>query len=106
MYWNIHSQRQLCDQLEYGRFNIHGRQNIEQYTIAQIERVKHLKPRFSEYEIISKLSYLFHKNIQLAVYTQGIKTVSYTHLDVYKRQEIRSAGLCCQSQSLCVCVYI
>ena len=41
----------------------------------RIERVKHLKPKFSEYEIISKLSYNFQKNIQLAVNTQGIKTI-------------------------------
>ena len=37
--------------------------------------MKHLKPKFSEYEIISKLSYHFPRDIQLAVYTQGIKTV-------------------------------
>ena len=41
-YWNIHTQQQIRDQLEYGKFNIHCRQNIEQYTIAQIKRVKHL----------------------------------------------------------------
>ena len=37
--------------------------------------MKHFKPKFSEYEIISKLSYHFQKNIQLAGYTQGIKTI-------------------------------
>ena len=47
----------------------------DRYTIAQIERVKHLKPKFSEYEIISKLAYHFLRDIQLAVCTQGIKTV-------------------------------
>ena len=44
MYSDIHTQRQLRDQLEYRNFNVHGRQSIEQYTIAHIERVKHLKP--------------------------------------------------------------
>ena len=47
--------RQIRDQLENGRYNIHGHQSMEQYTIAQIERMKHLKPKFSEYEIISTL---------------------------------------------------
>ena len=54
---------------------MHGRTSIKQYTIAQIGKVKHLKPKFSEYEIISKLSYHFPRDIQLTVYTQGIKTV-------------------------------
>ena len=72
-YWNIHTQRQVHDQLEYGKFNVDGHQSIEQYTIAQIECVKHLKPKFAEHEIVSKLSYHFQRDIQLAVYTQGIK---------------------------------
>ena len=45
-YWNIHTQCQVRDQLEYVKFNIHGRQSIEQYKIAQIEIVIHLKPKF------------------------------------------------------------
>ena len=36
-YWNIHTQCQVHDQLEYGKFNIHGCQSIEQYTIGQIK---------------------------------------------------------------------
>ena len=47
----------------------------DRYTIAQIERVKHLKPKFSEYGNVSKLSYHFQRDIQLGVYTQGIKTI-------------------------------
>ena len=31
-YWN--TQRQIRDQLEHGKFNIHGRQCMEQYTIC------------------------------------------------------------------------
>ena len=41
----------------------------------QIERVKHRKPKFTEYKIVSKLSSHFQRDIQLAIYTQGIKTI-------------------------------
>ena len=60
----------------------------DRYTIAQIERVEHLKPKFSEYEIISKLSYHFQKNIHLAVYTQGIKTIEEFLIPVTQSENI------------------
>lgn len=48
---------------------------IEQYTIVKVEKHKHLTPKFTEYELIYKLVYRFHSNIQLAVYTQGTKSI-------------------------------
>lgn len=30
------------DQLEYGEFNIHGRQSIEQHKLSQFEQSKHV----------------------------------------------------------------
>ena len=74
-YWNMHTQRQVRDELEFGRYNPTGGQSMEQYAITQIERCKHLKPKYSEYEIISKLAYHYHKTIQLAMFTQGIQTI-------------------------------
>ena len=85
-------KRQVRDQLEYGKYNPHGRQNIEQYTIAQTERVKHLKPKFFKYEIVSKLSYHFHRDIQLAVYTQGIKTIEQFLILVTQSQNINKSN--------------
>lgn len=52
-----------------------GNQSMEQYAIAQIEQVKHLQSRFTEYELVILLAYHFNHNIQLAVYTQGIKII-------------------------------
>ena len=33
-YWNVHTQRQVRNQLEYGKFNAQGQQSIEQYAIC------------------------------------------------------------------------
>ena len=71
---------------------MHGRQSIGQYTIAQIERMKHLKPKFSEYKIISKLSYHFSRDIQLAVYAQGIKTVEEILILVTQAENIKQGS--------------
>ena len=85
-YYNIHTQ------LEYGKFNAQGQQSIEQYAIAQIERVKHLRPKFSEYEIVSKLSYHFHRDIQLAVYTQSFKTIEQFLKHITPSQNINKSN--------------
>ena len=89
---SVHTQLQVRDQLEYGKFNAQGQQSIEQYAIAQIERVKHLKPKFSEYEIVSKLYYHFHRDIQLAVYTQGVKTIEQFLVLVTQSQNINKSN--------------
>ena len=85
-YWNSHTQRLLRNELEYGRFDRKLGITAENYIIQQVERAKHLTPAFSEIDIVTKLAYHFNHNIRVAVFTQGIRTVSYTHLDVYKRQ--------------------
>lgn len=37
MYWNIYVQCNICEHLEYGKFNVHDCQNIGQYIILQPE---------------------------------------------------------------------
>lgn len=74
-YWNIDIQRQVRDQLEYGKFQLNSKISMENYAIRHIEKCKHLQPKFTQYEIISKLAYHFNRNIQLAVFTQGIKSI-------------------------------
>lgn len=74
-YWNVHTQRLVRDQLEYGRYPTGGRLNMEQYAIQQTEQCKHLRPPFSEQELVMKLSYHFGREIRLAIYTQGVSTL-------------------------------
>lgn len=74
-YWNVHTQRRVRDQLEYGRYPIGGKLSMDEYVIQQVERSKHLKPQFTEHELVWKLSYHFSREIRTAVYIQGIKTV-------------------------------
>ena len=38
-YWNIHIQRQVRDQLEYGKFNMHGRTSIEPVSYTHLNKV-------------------------------------------------------------------
>lgn len=40
-----------------------SKEAMEPYAIAQIEQVKHLQQKFTEYELISKLSYHSDRNI-------------------------------------------
>jgi uncharacterized protein YukE len=74
-YWNVHIQRQLRDQLEYGKFTKDERMSPESYVIQHVERAKHLKPVFSEAEIVLKLAYHFNRHLRIAIFTQGIQTV-------------------------------
>lgn len=48
---------------QYGKYDDRGDQTMEQYAMAQIEQVKHLQPKFTEHELVNKLSYRFNRNI-------------------------------------------
>ena len=85
-YWNSHTQRLLRNELEYGRYDRKLGITPENYIIQQVERAKHLTPAFSDIDIVTKLAYHFNHNIRVAVFTP----VSYTHLDVYKRQHLKT----------------
>ena len=74
-YWNIHTQREVRDQLEYGRYYVNSKCSMEDYIIQLVERCKHLRPSFTEHELVLKLSYHFDRHIRLAVYNQGVKTI-------------------------------
>lgn len=74
-YWNVHTQRQIRDKLEFGRFPVGKNITMEEYTIQLVEQSKHLQPPFSENELVLKLAYHFSREIRLAAYTQGIKTI-------------------------------
>ena len=78
-YWNSHTQRLLRNELEYGRYDRKLAITPKNYIIQQVECAKHLTPAFSVIDIVTKLAYHFNHNIRVAA-------VSYTHLDVYKRQ--------------------
>ena len=68
----------------------------ENYLIQLISRAKYLEPEVTEAEMVSKLAHHFGSGIQIVVITLGVKSlqaVSYTHLDVYKRQFMLSAIL-------------
>ena len=68
-YGNIHTKKQIRDQVEYGKYQDNGRFTLAEYVIQRVERSKYLRSRL----------------------TLTIKPVSYTHLDVYKRQGLNSS---------------
>lgn len=74
-YWNIHTQRQVRDQLEYGKYQHNGRFTLEEKVIQIVERSKHLRPTFTQHELVLKLAHHFQRDIRLGIYRQGIKTV-------------------------------
>ena len=40
-----------------------------------MERSKNLRPTFSQHELVLQLEHHFHRDIRLAIYSQGIKTI-------------------------------
>ena len=74
-YWNIHTQREVRDQLEYGWYYVNSKRSMEDYIIQLVERCKHLTPSFMEHELVLKLSYYFDRHIRLAAYIQGVKII-------------------------------
>lgn len=74
-YWNVHTQRQIQDKSEYGHYPVGRGLTMEEYTIQLVEQMKHLQPPFSENELVLKLAYHFNREIRLAAYTQGVKTI-------------------------------
>ena len=46
--------------------------------LSEVRKIRKLQPKYGTLKVFKELSFFFHQ--------QGIKTVSYTHLDVYKRQ--------------------
>ena len=56
-----------------------------QVSAAESDYEIYPKPHLMEYQ---SGDYVIHQNINI-VYEDGIDAVSYTHLDVYKRQHIR-----------------
>ena len=112
-YWNKEIQSKIHVHLEFGKY-LQSKGTNEKYLIQLVANAKHLEPEMSEAEFVNKMVHHFSRGIQVAVITQGIKTleelllllrkwesvygnvesynthkpipVSYTHLDVYKRQ--------------------
>ena len=66
-YWNIHTQRQIRDQLEYGKYQHNGRLTLEEYVIQLVERSKHLRPTFTQHELVFKLAHHFHRDIKMCI---------------------------------------
>ena len=58
-------------QLEFGKCV----PNKEKYLIQLVSKAKNLEPTMSEAEIVNKVAHYFNRALQIAVITQGVKTL-------------------------------
>ena len=86
-YWNDEIQRKVRVQLEFGKYTP-GKGSKEKYLIQLVAKAKHLEPVVAEAEIVSKLAHHFNRGIQVAVITQGIKTLEDLLLLIAKWENV------------------
>lgn len=73
-YWNNEIQRKVRVQLEFGKYaTIKG--SKETYVIQLVSKAKFLEPEIAESDLMDKIAHHFGRSLQIAVLTQGIKTV-------------------------------
>ena len=65
-----------------------GKGSKEKYLIQLVAKAKHLEPEISEAEIVNKLAHHFNRGIQVAVITQGIKTLEDLLLLITKWENV------------------
>ena len=79
-YWSESTQNIVRDNICNGKFDTIRGQTATAYFLGKVCLARNLEPRIPEECLVTKLAYHFEQGIARA------RPVSYTHLDVYKRQ--------------------
>lgn len=75
-YWSDTHQEAVRDQLEYGRFHSNGKRNMVEYMEHQLLKSRQLIPVISDQHLIKKLARHYDREIQIAVVTRGVRSIS------------------------------
>lgn len=75
-YWGAVQQEKVRDQLEYGKFSPNGRMDMIQYMERKVLESRQLIPVITDRHLIKKLARHYDREVQTAVVTRGIQTIS------------------------------
>ena len=111
----IRDRARVWETIVYGRYDPSRGQTPTSYFLAHICRARYLDPPMDDRYVVEVLSHHFPETVSLAQLASQAHTieamtllltdyaVSYTHLDVYKRQGIR--GRCFSSARIVPTIY-
>lgn len=75
-FWSASHQQKTRDYLEYGRYNPNGSLTMVEYMEHHLLRSRQLIPCLDDRYLIKKLGRHFTREIQIAIVTRGIDTIS------------------------------
>ena len=84
------------DELKRDKMNIYDIARLSGVSIATVSRVVNGSPNVSEKTKEKVLAVIKKSEYTPNVFARGLGSVSYTHLDVYKRQMLACKKLCAE----------
>lgn len=75
-YWGQLRQEKIHHELEFGRYNPAGRMSMAMYMERKILQCRQLVPPISDQHLIKKLARHYHREVEIAVVTRGIRDIN------------------------------